>query len=1143
MTDKTAVFAATDLSNFLACRHRSALDLAAAMGKLKAPAALLDMALTLLREKGAAHERAYVEHLRAQGLTVVEIPVDAAPDERVSQTVVALKSGADVICQGAFAGQGWIGYADVLRKEPCPPGRRSSLGDFYYEPYDTKLARETRGGTILQLALYADLLGEIQGVAPERFFVVTPGKDFIVQPYRLADYAAYFRMVRARMLKVLGKGPDVLLTETYPDPVEHCDVCRWWERCNKRRRDDDHLSFIAGVGLSQRTELVSRGVTTLAAAAVMPVPVTFKPSRGTADTYNRIVEQAQVQLEQRTKKEPIFKVLPVVPAQGLCRLPEPSPGDLFLDLEGARFVREGGHEYLFGLGHVTATGDFEYRRWWAMDTMEEQAAFEALIDAIQHARTVDPHLHIYHFAPYEPTALKRLAGRYAIKQDALDDLLRGECFVDLYAAVRQAVRAGVESYSIKELEQYFGYQRVIALRDAATHRIAIEIALEIGDPDTISEETRQIVEEYNRDDVVSTWRLREWLEGLRTRQIEDGVEVLRPTTKEAEKKDPDDRTARAEALRAELLDGLSPEAATDPHHPDHPRWLLAFLIDWHHREEKANWWEYFRLKDLPEEDLIDEPKALTGLQHVVEVGPFLGKKGKPTGSIIHRYRFPLQEVELTEGDTLKRLDGQAFGEVLKLDRTALTIDVKRGRNSGKDHPRSVFSNDVFGMERQQESVMRFAANLHAAGYQQLSAGADLLYRRPPRLRKGEFNPRLNESAADFAVRIVTELDRTTLAIQGPPGAGKTYAGARMIRTAVGAGMRVGVTANSHKVIQNLLAEIEKQGRNEGKELRLGHKVDDEGNLADGVTPFKDNGSAIAAITSREIEVLGGTAWLWASEHATQSVDLLFVDEAGQFSLANTLAVASAAMSVVVFGDPQQLDQPQKASHPEGVGVSALAHVLGGSETMPTDRGIFMPETWRLAPAVCSFTSELFYAGKLKPLPSLAVQRLTGTAVFDGAGLWWIAVAHDGNRSSSDEEVRAVAELVDQLIGARWVDQDGKTCPFIAADLRVVAPYNAQVNRLAARLQPRGVPVGTVDKFQGQTCAAVIYSMATSSPEDAPRGMEFLYSLNRLNVATSRGRCATFIVASPALLDPQCWTPRQMQLANGLCRFVEMARRP
>jgi uncharacterized protein len=208
----------------------------------------------------------------------------------------------------------------------------------------------------------------------------------------------------------------------------------------------------------------------------------------------------------------------------------------------------------------------------------------------------------------------------------------------------------------------------------------------------------------------------------------------------------------------------------------------------------------------------------------------------------------------------------------------------------------------------------------------------------------------------------------------------------MIRAAAAAGLRVGVTANSHKVIQNLLEEIRKQGQKEGQELRLGHKTDDEANLAEGVTPFKDNdnGPAIAAISGGKIDVLGGTAWLWADEQATQSVDLLFVDEAGQFSLANTLAVASAAKSVVLLGDPQQLDQPQKASHPEGVGVSALAHVLGGSETMSADRGIFMEKTWRLAPAVCTFTSELFYAGKLQALPALAAQRLAETAVFDGA---------------------------------------------------------------------------------------------------------------------------------------------------------------
>ncbi|MBI2220392.1 MAG: DNA2/NAM7 family helicase, partial [Acidobacteria bacterium] len=566
------------------------------------------------------------------------------------------------------------------------------------------------------------------------------------------------------------------------------------------------------------------------------------------------------------------------------------------------------------------------------------------------------------------------------------------------------------------------------------------------------------------------------------------------------------------------------------------------LIDWHHREEKAEWWEYFRLRELPEEDLLDEVKAIAGLEHVAELGPFLSKKGKATGSIIHRYRFPLQEVELTEGDKLRRQDDQPFGEVLALDRIAQTVDVKRGPKSGADHPSAVFSIDVIGTRALQDSVMRFAERLRAADYLQASAGTDLLYRRAPRLRTGDFSPQQGESTTDFAVRVVTELDRTTLAVQGPPGSGKTYVGARMIRAAVARGMRVGVTATSHKVIQNLFDAVRDQAKAAGEDVRLARKPKDGEELPPYVLEFNKNEVALAAIRDREVHVLGGTAWLWADEDAAGSVDLLFVDEAGQFSLANALAVAPTAGSLVLLGDPQQLDQPQKASHPDGVNVSALGHLLASAETMPPNLGIFLPETWRLAPNICAFTSELFYAGRLTSVPALVNQQLAN-GPFNGAGLWWIATQHEGNRSASDEEVEVVRVLVDALVGTSWIDENGIQRPLAPTDIRVVAPYNAQVNRLAAQLEPRGIPVGTVDKFQGQTCAVAIYSMATSRPEDAPRGMEFLYHLNRLNVATSRARCASFIVGSPALIEPQCRTPRQMQLANGICRFVEMARQP
>jgi uncharacterized protein len=418
-TAEGLVLAATDLSNFLACSHRSALDLAVALGKLTAPESRLDAHTRLLRERGRAHELAYLRHLRADGLNVVEVPQDGTSEARVEATVAALQSGADVVYQGAFAGRGWVGYADILRKIPVASDVRSAFGDFAYEPHDTKLARETRGGTILQLALYADLLGELQGLTPERFFVVAPGAPFTIHEYRLADYAAYVRHVRLRMLEDLGGDPDALLDRSYPEPTEHCDVCRWWQRCDKQRRADDHLSFIAGISRSQRDELVAQGVSTLASAATLPIPVPFKPARGSEDTYGRVVDQAQAQLQQRTSGKPVVRILPVVAGEGLCRLPEPTQADLFLDLEGARFVREGGNDYLFGLGQVNDSGAFEYRSWWALDAAGEQHAFEQLMDAIAAARSVQPALHVYHFAPYEATAFKRLAGRYATRQDAL----------------------------------------------------------------------------------------------------------------------------------------------------------------------------------------------------------------------------------------------------------------------------------------------------------------------------------------------------------------------------------------------------------------------------------------------------------------------------------------------------------------------------------------------------------------------------------------------------------------------------------------------------------------------------------------------------------------------------------------------------
>ncbi|MEQ1869722.1 MAG: TM0106 family RecB-like putative nuclease [Vicinamibacterales bacterium] len=1139
-TDAGLTLSATDLSNFLSCRHRTALEMAEALGKRQRPH-WEDPLLEILFKRGLEHEKAYVQSLRVDGLKTVGL---ADVKDRVSalaQTLDAMASGADAVVQGALGDGRWYGRPDVMRRVAAP----SRFGAWSYEIVDTKLARETRAGTILQLGLYSEMLAIAQGAAPEYFFVVTPDVERPIHQYRVHDYAAYFRLVRARMQETVAEDTVAVEAANYPEPVDHCDVCPWSSDCSKKRRADDHLSLVAGSSRLQRRELEERGVSTLAELAKVPLPLPFKPKRGAIDTYVRVREQARVQFESRGRTPPVVELRPFDKEKGLYRLPEPSPGDVFLDLEGDLFAAEGGREYLFGVVTVDSRGMPHYRSFWAFTEHDERKAFEAVIDLITQAWHAHDTMHVYHYAPYEPSAFKRLMGRYATREQELDKLLRAERFVDLYGVVRQGVRAGIERYSIKNLEVFYGFDRAVPLADANRGLLVMEQALELRCPDSVPDEVRSVVEAYNKDDCLSTLRLRNWLEQLRADVEAGGRVVPRPEAKEGEASaNVDERTQRVTTLRAKLLAGV-PDTPADQDEEQRARWLLAYLLDFHRREDKAGWWEYYRLRDLPEEELFDEPQAVAGLQFVERVGVVLNSRSqKPTGSVIDRYRYPAQEMELRRKDELKLIDGIKFGDVVAADRGALTIDVRKGPKQADNHPTAAFAHFHVPSEVLEESIFQFGETFASSGHL-APVARDLLFARPPHLHSGEFAQLPDEPTVDFAVRTAGDLAETVLAIQGPPGSGKTHSGARMICALVNQGKKVGVTATSHKVIRNLLDAVDQAARKAKTAVKLGHKKE-ESEEADNDGPvevLESNEDALHALQSGSVAVLGGTAWLWARPEFARAVDVLFVDEAGQMSLANVLAVSPAAKNIVLLGDPQQLDQPQKGSHPEGVNASALQHILGEDQTIPSDRGIFLPVTWRLAPSICSFTSELFYESRLQSKAGLERQELTGVGALDGSGLWVVEVDHDGNRNSSNEEVEAIAELVTLLTaaGAHWTDEDGQGKRITSGDVLVVSPYNAQVSRLAERLESTGVRVGTVDKFQGQEAPIVIYSMATSRPEDAPRGMEFLYSLNRLNVATSRAKCAAFLVASPRLFEPECRTPRQMKLANALCRYRELAR--
>lgn len=1113
---------ASDLSNHLSCRHLTSLDLAAAVGERTVPA-WKNPDAWVLQQRGLQHEQAYLKHLEAHGSTICDLRSVHEDERALAETLSAMSRGVEIIAQATLANGRWFGRADFLRRVERP----SQLGNWSYEVCDCKLALDTKASTILQLSLYSDLLASAQGVLPEWIWVVRPGDTFRPEGYRTLDFAAYFRYVKSRLERAVENRPT-----TYPEPNPHCSVCRWWQDCEALWRKDDHLSLVAGISRLQRKQLCSWDTNTVEQLARLPLPLSRRPEYGSKEGYIRVREQARVQVTGRAQGRPVYEHLDLIENRGLYRLPEPSPGDVFFDLEGDPFVGTGGREYLFGFVTDDESGTPVYQCRWAMTAAEEKQAFEWFVDSVINRWSTHPAMHIYHFTPYESSALKRLMGRHAAREDEIDRMLRAGLLVDLHSVARQAVRASVEEYSLKTLEVVHGFKRAVPLDESRRAMRQVEHCLELDQSADLDDLVRRTVEGYNAEDCLSAQSLRDWLEGERAVLETAGHKIPRPAVSEGAA--PEAVTERQQRVAA-LIQGLTRDVPADREHRSEDqagRWLLAGLLDWHRREDKAEWWEFYRLRDMTDDDLLDEKSALAGLR-------FVGRVDVIRKLPVDRYSFEKQETEIRARDTVCQT-GDRIGEVVAIDLADRIVDIKKAKKSADVHPESVFV-DGRGpsSEALAEALFRLGAwvaenGLDAPGTYR--AARDLLLRHPPRLIGGdEAKVRLGEPVLDAAKRVGMDLDHSVLAIQGPPGAGKTYTGARMICEMLSPGnhprKKIGVTASSHKVIRNLLDEMLTAAREIGLDgvtcvQKLSEKPGEP--PPSGIVVTTDYSEALAALQDGSAQVVAGTAWLWSRQEFFESVDVLFVDEAGQMSLANVLAVGSAAKNVVLLGDPQQLRQPLRGSHPEGAEASALEHLLAGSKTISAGKGLFLDNTWRLHPKICEFTSEVFYEGRLQSRQGLERQRIEGHRQLNGAGLWFVPVMHEGNRNSSSEEVERIAAIVEELLQptVMWVDDTGYRRPLQLADILIVAPYNAQVSDLASRL--RGARVGTVDKFQGQQAPVVIYSMATSSPEDAPRGMEFLYSLDRFNVATSRARAIVILVGSPRLLEPECRSPRQMQ---------------
>jgi len=1084
------LFSATDLMRFMGCQHASVLDLARMQGAGPEPRADSEDA-ALLQKQGDAHEAAHLERLKAVDSDVLEIP-RANLLANANETRAALAKGARTIFQGAFLSGNWGGWSDFLERVETP----SKLGVFSYEVTDTKLKRTPHPKHVLQLVLYSDLLAEIQGIAPE-FAHVELGNGERAS-LRLKDYSAYARMARVRLEDFVSEPP-----ETRPVPCSDCGLCRWGDHCQSVWEAEDSLFNVANISRTQVKKLEAVGVQTLEGLSKLGDPV-----RGMAEpTLQRLVTQARLQQARKTGL-PDYELRTPEPGKGFDLLPEPQKGDLFYDIEGDPHFDDG-LEYLHGVW----AKDTGFVAFWAHDHKAEKQAVIDLFDFFRTRLQQFPKSRIYHYAAYEITALRRLTAKYGVGEAFLDRLLRERRFVDLYAVVRGGLIGSEPNYSIKSMEAFYGLVRDGEVKTAGGSVVAYERWIESGEQKILDE-----IEDYNRIDCVSTEDLRDWLVGIRLdgpwpKLAEDAAE------KEMEE------DAEADALRAALTASNLPAERQD---------MLFDLGMFHRREAKPAWWAIFDSLGKEEDDLIDDLDALAGL---VAIEP-----AKPVKRSVERiYRFPEQESKLREGRTatIPTPDGMTSIRITGLNTATrhviLRIGVTRAELLADNlslHPDKPLQTNIIA-----NALRDVIAD--QCGPRNYRALGDLLARTPPRLEGHAGGDILG--GVDFVqgtIKSIAAMDETLLPIQGPPGTGKTYVSAHAILSLVRAGHRVGVTSNSHEAIRNVLMGCLSALEYEDKPIALdmAHKVSmgndgyPEG-IEEIARPTTNDDPALA-----ESHVVGGTAFFFARDENVQAFDWLFVDEAGQVGLANMLAMGRAARNIVLVGDPQQLPQVIQGAHPHPANLSCLEWVLHDHATIPPDKGIFLPVTRRMHPTICRFISDQIYDGRLTSHPDTARQKVTGTA-FPEAGVFWMPVPHEGNAQSSIEEVAAIKSTITELLKGHWTDKDGTSRPIRVTDIIVVAPYNAQVNAIADAL-PKTIRVGTVDKFQGQEAPICLVSMTASSAEETSRGMDFLFSLNRINVAVSRAKGLALVFGSPRLREAKCSTIEQMQLVNTLCSMPE-----
>lgn len=1082
------IFSPSDLTVFAESEFASWMDRCQKEDPTRFPMDAADPMMLILAEKGGSHEAKVYESLRTQARSYADLK-----GGDVEHTIRAMREGVELIYQAGLSHERLAGVADFLRRVPG----QSIFGSYRYEVWDSKLARTAKSSALLQLCAYTDILEAIQGFRSEHFgLILGRGNE---ERFRVSDFFYYYAPLKSRFLAF----QDRFNINQRPDPTDSRSFGKWNDVATTIFDEEESLFQVARITRLQVNRFNKAGLKTmsdLARSKAGSIPGVNK------DVHQRLIEQAQLQLASQGKDKPEFKLLPT-DASKLAQLPKLNPGDIFFDMEGYP-LDENGIEYLWGYVHLEG-GKPAFDCIWAHNPEEERQAVEKFIDFV-HARWQQfPGMHVYHYASYETRAVKTLAQRYGTRLDKLDDLLRNEIFVDLYDTVRGSLVLGAGSYSIKKVELLYREKRQSEVTSAMASVVYYQTWLNLRDSDPAG--ATKVLEDiriYNKDDCDSTYELAVWLDAQK--KISG---ISHPTPAEAHPPKP---TPPEIVALTQKLERMGPVGR-----------LMGHVIGHDKREDNVSWWEHFANLNAPLETLLNDPDVIAAVSYDGST------PSKVDRSLSYKFTFdPSQPLEVEEGQSFIF----SFGPKPK-NVTILSIDLERGTLQAKTTEKDIPV--LFNLLPPRDSVKSLDEHILAEA-QAYSEGRihqaldHFLHRRAPQLKAGVSLPQNEkETSVEKIIAVVAAMEGSSLVIQGPPGAGKTYVGAQAIAALCRAGKRVGITSNSHRAIDNLLVATNKLLEGSGLGVLKIKQLD--------FTPAPSNIDVEQSVDSLEgYSLIGGTAWAFVRDVFEGSLDYLFIDEASQVSLSKLIACAKSAKNFVFLGDQMQLSQPSRASHPGESGQSCLEYFLEDHATIPVDKGIFLPFTRRMHPTLCALISDAVYEGRLSSCPTTEDRFLISSpssSITKTEGILYVPVEHRANRQSSEEEAVRIKELVDEILQMKFQVGPGQVRSLSCKDILIVAPYNQQV-RLLRRTLGDDFLVGSVDKFQGQEAPVVILSLGTSSAHDAPRGLDFIFNRNRLNVALSRAQSLAIVVACPELSLSFANSPWQMSLVNFFCRIVQ-----